>query len=151
MGSIADFITKIENTTLKKNEIYNALLNNDFKEFEKTFKSLFASIPYNNFTGIKLYKYEGYYASVFYAYLKALGLDIVGEDVTNKGRIDLTIKMPNSLIIIEFKVDGTDALKQIKEKDYHQKYIDKNLPIYIVGVEFDTKDRNIAKVEWEKI
>ncbi|MEO1954129.1 MAG: AAA family ATPase, partial [Campylobacterales bacterium] len=113
MGSIADFISKIENTTLKKNEIYNTLLNNDFKEFEKIFYSLFASIPYNNFTGIKLYKYEGYYASVFYAYLKALGLDIVGEDVTNKGRIDLTIKMPNSIIIIEFKVDGTDALKQI--------------------------------------
>ena len=151
MGSIADFITKIGNTELEQEDIYDALLNLDFKEFEKTFKSLFASIPYNNFTGIKLYKYEGYYASVFYTYLKALGLDIVGEDVTNKGRIDLTIKMPNSIIIIEFKVDGSDALKQIKEKDYHQKYIDKNLSIYIVGVEFDTKDRNIAKVEWEKI
>ncbi len=151
MGSIADFITKIENTTLKKNEIYNTLLNNDFKEFEKTFKSLFASILYNNFTGIKLYKYEGYYASVFYAYLKALGLDIVGEDVTNKGRIDLTIKMPNSITIIEFKVDGSDALKQIKEKDYHQKYLDTNLPIFLVGVEFDTNDKNISKVEWENL
>ena len=57
-----------------------------------------------------MYEYEGYYASLFYAYLKALGLEIVGEDVTNRGRIDLTIKMPNSIIIIEFKVDGSDTL-----------------------------------------
>jgi len=151
MGSIADFITKIGNTELTQEDIYDALINLDFKSFEKTFQSLFASIPYNNFTGTKLYEYEGYYASVFYAYLKALGLDIVGEDVTNKGRIDLTLKMPNSIIIIEFKVDGTDALKQIKEKNYSQKYINKNLPIFLVGVEFDTKDRNISQVAWEKI
>jgi len=96
-------------------------------------------------------KKEGYYVSVFYAYIKALGFDIVGEDVTNKGRIDLSIKMPNSIIIIEFKVDGTSALSQIKEKNYHEKYLDSSLPIYIVGIEFDTKERNISLVEWEKI
>ena len=150
MGSIADFMSKIGNTELVQEDIYDALLNLDFKEFEKTFKSLFASIPYNLFTNNKMYKYEGYYVSVFYAYLKALGLDIVGEDVTNKGRIDLTIKMPNSIIIIEFKVDGTDALKQIKEKEYHQKYLSENLPIYVVGIEFNKEDRNIEKLEWEK-
>ena len=151
MGSIADFISKIDNTTLIKNKIYKALLELNFVEFEKTFKSLFASIPYNLFTNNKLYKYEGYYVSVFYAYLKALGLDIVGEDVTNKGRIDLTIKMPNSIIIIEFKTDGSDALKQIKEKNYHQKYMSENLSIFIVGIEFDKEDRNISKLEWEEI
>jgi len=97
-----------------------------------------------------MYKYEGYYVSVFYAYLKALGLDLVGEDVTNKGRIDLTIKMPNSIIILEFKVDGTEALKQIKEKEYHHKYLNEKLPIFLVGIEFNTKDRNISKVEWGK-
>jgi len=151
MGSISDFMTKIENSTLKKSAIYKSLLELNFKEFEKTFKSLFASIPYNLFTNNKMYKYEGYYVSVFYAYLKALGLDLVGEDVTNKGRIDLTIKMPNSIIIIEFKTDGSDALKQIKEKEYHQKYLNENLAIYIVGIEFDIDDRNISKLEWEEI
>ena len=94
---------------------------------------------------------EGYFVSVFYAYIKALGFDIVCEDNTNKGRIDITIKMPNSIIIIEFKVDGTSALQQIKDKKYHEKYMSGNLPIFIIGIEFDKKDKNISKLEWEKI
>ena len=151
LSSIADFMTKIDNTTLLKGEVYESLATADFSKLEKTFKSLFASIPYNLFTKNKMYEHEGYYVSVFYAYMKALGFDLVGEDVTNKGRIDLTIKMPNSIIIIEFKVDGTDALHQIKEKKYHQKYVDTALPIFIVGIEFDTSERNISKVEFEEI
>ncbi len=151
MSSIADFMSKIQNSELTQESIYDALVTSDFKAFEKTFKALFASIPYNLFTNNKMYKYEGYYVSVFYSYLKAIGIDIVGEDVTNKGRIDLTIKMKESIIIIEFKVDGKSAIEQIKEKNYHEKYLNNNLPIYIVGVEFDTKERNISRVEWERI
>ena len=151
MGSIADFMSKIHNSELKQEAIYEHLLEADFSAFENTFKSLFASIPYNLFTNNKMYEYEGYYASLFYAYLKALGIEIVGEDVTNRGRIDLSIKMPNSIIIIEFKVDGSDALAQIKEKKYHEKYLDTALPIYIVGVEFNTSERNISNIEFEKI
>jgi len=147
LGSIADFMSKQSNTTILKGEIYDSLMKSDFKMLEVKFKSLFASIPYNLFTNNKMYEYEGYYTSLFYAYLKALGIELVGEDVTNRGRIDLTIKMPNSIIIIEFKVDGSDALAQINEKKYHEKYLDLDLPIYLVGVVFDTKERNITSVE----
>ena len=59
--------------------------------------------------------------------------------------------MPNSIIIIEFKIDASDALSQIKEKKYHEKYLDRKLPIYLVGVAFDTKERNISGVEFEKL
>ncbi len=151
MGSVADFMSKIQNAKPMKNSIIKALLESDFSLFEQTFKALFSAIPYNLFTNNKMYEYEGYYASLFYSYLKALGIDIVGEDVTNRGRIDLTIKMPASIIIIEFKIDSTDALKQIKEKKYHEKYLDENLPIYLVGVSFDTKERNISQIEWESV
>jgi len=151
LGSIADFMTKIGNSTRLKGNVYESLATADFRQLEKTLKSLFASIPYNLFTKNKMYKYEGYYVSVFYSYIKALGIEIFGEDVTNKGRIDLTIKMPNSIIIVEFKVDGTDALSQIKEKKYHEKYLDEKKPIYIVGIEFDTKERNISLVEFEEV
>ena len=151
MGSIAEFMTKNSNSVTPSNNIKKALFNQEFNTFELNLKTLYASIPYNLFTKNKMYEYEGYYVSVFYAYIKALGFDIVGEDVTNKGRIDLTIKMPNSIIIIEFKVDETSAIEQIKEKKYHEKYLDSNFPIFIVGIEFDTKERNISKVEFEKI
>ena len=151
LGSVADFMSRIQNSKPIRNNLLKALSSHDFTLFENTFKSLFASIPYNLFTKNKMYEYEGYYASLFYAYLKALGIEIVGEDVTNRGRIDLTIKMSNAIIIIEFKVDGSDALVQIREKKYYEKYLDTQLPIYLVGVSFDTKERNITEVEFESI
>jgi hypothetical protein len=150
-GSIADFISKVEGQKLIKNGIYNSLSKADLNELENQLKSLYASIPYNNFTGVKLYEYEGYYASVFYAYLKSLGVEVIGEDVTNKGRIDLTLKMPNSIFIFEFKSDGGNALEQIKNKCYHEKYLCEGKDIYLVGIEFDVSWRNVSKVEWEKV
>jgi len=151
MGSIADFMTKNPNSVAPSNNIKKALFHQDFDKLELNLKSLFASIPYNLFTKNKMYKYEGYYVSVFYSYIKALGFDLVGEDVTNKGRIDLALMMPNAIFVIEFKVDGTSAIEQIQEKKYHEKYLDSNLPIFIVGIEFDTKERNISKIESLKI
>jgi hypothetical protein len=151
MSSVADFMSKIGNSELTQEYIFDALFAMDFVALEKHLKALFASIPYNLFTNNKMYEYEGYYVSLFYSYLKALGIEVIGEDVTNKGRIDLTLKMPNSIIIIEFKVDGSCALEQIKEKKYHEKYLDANLPLFIVGIAFDTKERNVSSLEFEKI
>jgi len=150
-GEIAKFISKIARQKIFQNAIYDSLLKADLKEFEKQLKSLFASIPYNNFTGVKLYEYEGYYASVFYAYLKSLGVDVIGEDVTNKGRIDITLKMPRSIFIFEFKIDEKGSLQQIKNKKYHEKYLSLNKPIYLVGIEFSSSERNLVKVEWEMV
>jgi hypothetical protein len=151
LGSIADFMTKNQSTTSITNGLLKAMLNLDFILFEKYIKSLFASIPYNLFTNNKMYEYEGYYVSVFYAYIKALGIEVVGEDVTNKGRIDLTIKLPSSIFIIEFKTDGTNALSQIKEKNYHEKYMNEGKSVHLVGIEFDVKERNICNVEFDTV
>ena len=80
-----------------------------------------------------------------------MGLDIVGEDVTNKGQIDLTINVNNFIYILEFKVGISDALAQIKNKKYHEKYLNEKKDIYLVGINFDEEDRNISKFEWERI
>jgi len=106
--------------------IRKALKKADLEALKNTFISVFASIPYTESEHIK--KYEGFYASIAYVYLQALGIDIIGEDVTNKGRIDLTLFIEDKIYIIEFKVIANDkeqgtALKQIKEKKYHEKYI----------------------------
>ena len=133
-----------------QDELYESLEDGNIEGFKNSFISLFSSIPYNNYTNNKIYEYEGYYASVFYAYLSASGLDIIAEDVTNLGRIDLTIKINNNIYIIEFKVDEKDALKQIKEKNYAQKYLNEDKNIYLLGIEFSKEDKNISKFEWEK-
>ena len=148
-GSIADFITRTNDSAIVSNNLYMALLNQDLNTFKQELISLYASIAYTNFTGEKLYEYEGYYVSVFYSYMKALGVELVAEDITNKGRIDLTLKFDSAIYIIEFKEDGKDALGQIKQKKYYEKYINEKKSIYLIGIEFDKKERNISRVEWE--
>ena len=99
--------------------------------------------------------YEGFYASIVYALFNGAGLNVISEDNTNKGQIDLSVFNQNSVHIIEFKVvedkeEGV-ALKQIKEKKYYEKYIGKYQDIYLIGIEFSKKDKNIVSFEWEKV
>jgi hypothetical protein len=150
-SSIAEYISKNYQNQLQQENIYEALVAADFVKLEKNLKALFASIGYNNFTKNKLYEYEGYYVSVFYAYLKALGIKLIGEDVTNKGRIDLTIELDNAIFVMEFKVGSKGALEQIEQMGYHEKYLDQNKPIYLVGIEFDAKEKNIACLMHKKL
>ena len=134
-----------------QSSIYKALAKSDLEAFKNILQSLFASIPYNNFTNNSMQNYEGFYASVIYVYLQSLGLDIIGEDVTNLGRIDLTVKIEDKIYIIEFKMGDSDALKQIKEKQYTTKYLDEKKDIYLVGINFDKNEKNIIQFEWESI
>ncbi len=144
-------IFKDNKTIQNKTNIYKALLAKDMKSLENSLVSLFASIPYNNYTKNDIQNYEGFYASIIYVYLQSLGLEIIGEDVTNKGRIDLTLVLEDTIYILEFKVDGTSAISQIKEKNYAQKYLNENKDIYLLGIEFDSVEKNITKLGWEKV
>jgi hypothetical protein len=153
------FITYLTNQPLEslanRTQIFNAI-STDMQQLETALVSLFASIPYHNYANNIIQHYEGYYASVIFSYLMSLGFPCIAEDVTQKGRIDLTIKLPNRIIIIEFKVDQKEkALAQIKEKKYYQKYMSeaksKEQDIYIVGICFDSKNKNITEFEWEMI
>ena len=153
--SLSDIIIidlyKDKNVIPNKTAIYKSLLENDMDKFKSSLHSMFAAIPYNNYTKNDLASFEGFYASIIFIYLQSLGFHIIGEDVTNKGRIDLTIKMDNTIYIIEFKVDTKEnALKQIKEKKYYEKYLNDNKNIYLIGIGFNTDDKNISEFEWEK-
>ena len=135
-----------------QNRIYDILENGTIDELKDILVSLFASIPYNNYVNNTISSYEGYFASVVYAYFASLGLDITGEDVTSRGRIDLTIKINDNIYILEFKVDGTgNALEQIKEKNYQQKYLTQEKNIYLIGIDFSSKEKNISKFAWERL
>jgi len=150
---LIDFMTNQKNEKLIfQDNLYDALYNNNLDALELSLKSMFASIPYNDYVNNAISNYEGYYASVVYIYLQSLGFDLVGEDVTNKGRIDLTLITDDSIYIIEFKMkDTNNALEQIKEKKYAQKYLTKGKNIFLVGIDFEKEEKNICKFEWEEI
>jgi len=132
--------------------LYRVIARSDLQRLETVLKSLFASIAYNNFTNNYIENYEGFYASVFYAYFAGAGFDkIIAEDATSIGRIDLSVFIDDKVYIFEFKVNQTGALKQIKEKNYHQQYRADYNEIYLIGVEFDSHSRNLVTYEYEKV
>jgi len=137
--------------SLRYKDLSKALKGRDMESFKVNLISLFASIPYNNFVKNNIAEYEGFYASVLYAYLQSLGFDIEGEDVTNQGRIDLAVKLPDVIYLFEFKVIDEEPLSQMKEKGYYQKYLSTGRDIYLVGIVFDREKRNIKNFIWEKI
>ena len=126
-----------------------ALYNADKDGVKDALYTLFASLPYQNYVNNNISIYEGFYASVVYAFLASLGAPLIGEDTTNRGRIDLTLNMEHKIYIVEFKVGSGDALQQIKEKKYYEKYRNMNKDIYLVGINFDEQERNISGFTWE--
>jgi hypothetical protein len=132
---------------------YAALLKNDLLALGSTLTSFFASIPYQWHTNNDIAEYEGYYASVFYAYFASLGLDIAVEESSHAGRLDMAVRFNGHIYLFEFKVVELEpagrALEQIKERCYADKYQDTGLPIHLIGVEFSKERRQVVGFESE--
>ena len=121
----------------------------DWNALREHFEALFASIPADWYRANPVLHYEGYWASVFYSHLASLGLELIPEDVTNQGRIDLTLKLPQAIVVMEFKrIDGEaptgEALAQLKARGYAEKYRSRGRPVWLLGVEFSSARRNIV-------
>ena len=147
---IIDYLTQ-KTDDVKREELLNALFDSNFEGLKSTLSSIFASIPYTNYVKNTIGDYEGYYASVIYAYLASLGVKVIAEDTTNTGRIDMTLFVGNKVYILEFKVDDSGALDQIKKRKYFEKYLSLKREIYLVGIEFDSNVKNIKDLKWEKV
>lgn len=144
IGGISD----LKNSNVAK--LSQILLDNQFEKLKPVFASHFASIPHDWYRNNNIENYEGYYASVVYSYFAALGYDLIAEDITNHGKIDLTIIMPDKILILEFKLDkyGTakEALEQIISNNYPQKYQASGKPIHLIGMSFDSQARTISEI-----
>ena len=131
-----------------------ALRSNDFETLEALFRAFFASIPYEWYTKNDIALYEGYYPSVFYSHFAAAGLDVRVEESTSQGRLDMAVLYHEQVYLFEFKmVDETpkgEAMRQLREKGYADKYRHPDRPIHLIGVEFSRQDRNIAAFAVER-
>ena len=134
--------------------LYRLLEANDFAGLKTLFHAFFASIPYEWYTNNDIAHYEGYYASVFYSYFAALGLDIRVEDSSSHGRLDMAVLFNGHVYLFEFKVvelsSAGAALAQLKERRYADKYRALGQPIHLIGVEFSKDERNVAAFDVEQ-
>jgi len=133
--------------------LYQSIMEQNPDLLKASFVSLFSAFPNNWYTNNNISHYEGFYCTIFYVCFTSIGLDVRSEDTTNLGRIDFTVLTHNSVYIFEIKMktNPQNALKQIKEKKYFEKYLVQKKDIFLVGIEFDEEARNISDFEWEKI
>ncbi len=128
---------------------------NDFAGLEALFRSIFAGIPYEWHVKNAIQKYEGYYASVVYSCFAAQGLDLIAEESSSAGRADMTVRFDGRIYLFEFKtVDKEptgEAMRQLREKGYADKYRSMGQPVRLIGVEFSKHDRNLAAFEVEQV
>ncbi|KLO21565.1 ATPase AAA [Marinitoga sp. 1197] len=136
---------KVEIKEINK-AIWKKLKNNDIKGLIEEIKKIISAIPYNLHK-----KEEKYYHSLIFTIIASAGIDVKAEELTNLGRSDLVIDFYESIYLFEIKVDKSaiDAINQIKEKKYYEKY--KGKEIYIIGININSEKRNIEDYIIEKI
>ena len=120
-----------------------SLESGNVEEFIDRLKAFFASIPYEFHP-----EEERHVQNVMYLLSTLCGFYCEVESHTNKGRIDMTIKTPKYIYIFELKynVSAQEALNQIKEKGYAEKFASDHREFVCVGINYSSADRNIN--EW---
>jgi hypothetical protein len=132
-----------------QNRCIDALYDNRLDVFFETLKVFFANIPYD----ISSRAPEETYQAVFCAILYFIGVGVTPEVRTNEGRIDAVMETPDHVYVMEFKRDksAAEALTQIKEKKYYERFLGSGKKITLVGVNFDSEKRTIAEYLIESI
>ena len=88
---------------------------------------------------------------MFYSHFAAAGLDVVVEDSSSHGRVDMAVRFSGRVCLFEFKVvelapEGA-AMEQLREKRCAEKYRHLGEPIHLIGVEFSREARNLVGFE----
>lgn len=124
-------------------DMERALRAHDVNTFIVYLQSVFAGIPYTLFL-----EEEAYYHSVVYLVLRLLDFQITLERLTNLGRIDAVLELPDVVYILEFKMTTAKvAMQQIRDRGYAKSYQGTNKSIVLIGIAFDKKKRNID--DWQ--
>ena len=120
-----------------------ALQASDYAAFVTQFNALLALIPYE----IHIRRHE-YYQSLLHLTFTLMGFQTGSEISTHQARMDTIVELPDKVVILEYKLDGTaaEALQQIEAKGYHLPYAQDGRPVVGLGVNFDRARRQIT--EW---
>ena len=152
--SLLEHLTRDPHRDAKSDRLSDLLAAGDVAGLEDLFRAFFAGIPYEWHTSNDVARFEGYYASVFYAYFASvLGPAVTVEDSSSRGRADMTVRTGRRVYLFEFKVveqagPGT-AMAQLQTRGYADKYRALGEPIHLVAVEFSSASRNVVAFEHE--
>ena len=121
-------------------------------EFFEGLKALYAKLPYGSHEKFER-KNEFSYTRPLCMLLAAQGFRYDIEAAHTVGRSDLIATCPNGVFIFELKVDKTAAvaMRQIHKKDYAAPYRAQPLPIWGIALCFNSKTRQLADFDVERL
>jgi hypothetical protein len=133
-----------ENVEILATDIAGLLNAGEVNEAMGKMKFFFENIPCD----IQI-ENEKYYQTIFFIIFRLIGLFIEAEARTSTGRIDAVARTDKYVYIFEFKLNrsAAEAMKQIHDKEYYQKFLNSGKEIILIGAKFSTKKHNIA--DWK--
>lgn len=120
------------------------------EQFIEAIRRWYAGIPYSI---TDKNQNEQLYQSLIYAALMGYGADVSAEEQTSDGRMDIALKIPDAIYIIELKYgkNAQEAIEQIISKDYAVRFASDSRPIYAVGLNISQDRRTINDFKLERI
>jgi hypothetical protein len=145
-----------EQTDTLIHKMQEQLIEGDEEGFSKSMKRMFAHIPYRLHIDC-----EAYYHSLLLLWISLLGFEVQGELPTNAGRMDAVWKWQNFVVVAELKYLATekpaentiprllnDAMTQIKERRYYERFSDDKHKIILLAVAFAGKETGCRMEKW---
>ena len=110
--------------------------------FMERLQSLFSDTPYELIRNTELH-----YQNVLFIVFRLMGFYTHAEYHTSQGRIDMVVKTPQYIYVMEFNFEGSaeDAIAQIYSRNYALPFMSDGRKVYKIGVNFSAETRNIEK------
>lgn len=120
--------------------IVNDILLGQPEKLVKDLDVFLAGIPYD----MKMEDENNLHNAIFIL-LTLIGIRVETEVHTSDGRIDLLIKTPRYIYILELKFDGSaeDAIAQIETKGYALSFANDSRQLFKIGVNFSSTTRHL--------
>ena len=128
----------------------DSLIDGEFDRFVDGLRALYAHLPYG---ALESDPHEMNYERSLAILLRAMGMNVVCEDTQASARADLVADCAEGIFVFELKRDesAAAALAQIKEKGYAESYRADGRPVYLIGLNFDSKTRQLTDAASEKL
>ena len=117
-----------------------ALQTENFELLKDTLNKILYNIPH------QLYEdKERVYHLLIHIFFDYIGIDIHSEVNTARGRADVLVELDDKVYAMEFKIDQSaeEALRQIKERGYLDRYRSSGKKLIALGINFSTEKREV--------
>ncbi len=153
------YMTGVDRITKQGEQLLELLAAQDFDGFAEGFRAYLSGIPYPWHDSAGLSRYESWYASLLYMNFLSCEAQVRVEEATSRGRSDMALIHAGQVFVMEFKVvedeSGKEsalaqAMVQIQEKGYSDKYRNQGQPIHHIALAFGRTERNLLAIRVER-